>query len=344
MTDDRLDLSESSLCSRLEPRGRILEDPDHYVWGCAPIYGPDGRVHVFYSRWRPKHEMIGWQIDCEIAHAVADDPEGPYTPVEDPVVLSGAGGDAWDGVTVHNPTVHAVGDRYVLFYMANQLTYDLTLVEATKIGMAVADSLDGPWERSPENPIIERGESGAWDDVGLDNPAFLAHPDGRFLLYYRGWTSRDDHRNDVVGVAIAEDVEGPYEKYDDNPVVDPRTLTDRRPVGVEDPCAYLDGEAVRLLTRDFGVVSGRDGFSPCSGLLFRSEDGLDFEMPPEIAYHPAEHYYDDIAGDRDLIRYGRFERPKVLLNDDGRPTHLFNAIRGGAHGYATGHVFEIRPE
>lgn len=341
MTEADLELAESSLCGRLVARGRILEDPDHYVWGCSPIYGPDGRVHVFYSRWRPKHGMIGWQIDCEVAHAVADDPTGPFTPVEDPVVLSGAGGDAWDGVTIHNPTVHAVGDRYVMFYVGNRLTYDQTLVEATKIGMAFADSPDGPWRRHSDNPVLERGEPGAWDDGGLDNPAFLAHPDGRSLLYYRTWKSEDDVRNDVLGLAIADDVEGPYEKYEGNPVVDPRTLTDRRPVGIEDPCAYIDDGKVRLLTRDFGVVSGRDGFSPCSGLLFTSADGIDFEVPPEIAYHPAEHYYDAAPDESELIRYGRFERPKVLL-DDGRPTHLFNAMRGGEHGYATGHVFEIR--
>lgn len=344
MSEDSMRLSESSFSQRLVPRGRILEDPEHYVWGCSPIRGPDGKVHLFYSRWRPKHEMIGWQIDCEVAHAVADDPAGPYVPVEDPVVLEGAGGDNWDGVTIHNPTVHEVGDGYVMCYIGNRLTYDLTLVEATAIGMAFADSLDGPWRRHPDNPVITRGDRGDWDSAGVDNPAFLKHPDGKYYIYYRAWTGRDsDVRNDVIGVAVAEDLEGPYEKYEGNPIIDPRTLTDQRPVGVEDPCAFIVDDTIQIIARDFGVQSGRSGFSPCCGLLFTSTDGLDFEMPPEIAYHEADYYYDEVDEEKDLIRYGRFERPKVLV-EDGEPTYLFNAIRGGQYGYSTGHVFEIRSE
>lgn len=343
MSDEALRLDESRFCERLVARGRILADSDHYVWGCSPVRGPDGRVHLFYSRWQPKHGMIGWQIDCEIAHAVADHPAGPYEPVDDPVVLEGAGGDNWDGVTIHNPTVHEVDDGYVMYYIGNSLTYDLTLVETTAIGMAFADSLDGPWRRHPDNPIVTRGERGDWDDAGVDNPAFLAHADGRCFLYYRAWTTRDDVRNDVVGVAIADDIDGPYEKYEGNPVVDPRTLTDERPVGVEDPCAFVEDGRIHLLTRDFGVQSGRSGFNPCDGLVFTSEDGLDFELPPEVAYHRADHYYDGLDAEAELIRHGRFERPKVLV-EDGHPTYLFNAWRGGPHGYATGHVFEIRGE
>ncbi|MCT9098047.1 glycoside hydrolase family protein [Haloarchaeobius sp. HME9146] len=341
MTDEPTQLQESAFSTRLEPLGRILEDRYHYIWGCSPIYGPDGTVHVFYSRWRRKHGMIGWLIDCEIVHAVADHPAGPYQLVDDPVVLAGAGGDNWDGVTVHNPEVHEVDGGYVMLYVGNSLAYSQNLVERTKIGMAFADSLDGPWTRHPDNPIIDRGERGEWDSVSVDTPSLLAHPDGRYFIYYRSWTGRDsDVRNDTIGVAIAEDLLGPYEKHPENPIIDPRTLTDQRPVGVEDPCAFVEDGTIHLLTRDFGVQSGRSGFSPCSGLLFSSEDGIDFAMPPEIGYHEAERYYGEAENDHDLIRYGRFERPKVLM-EDGHPRYLFNAMRGGPFGTATGHVFEV---
>ncbi len=42
----------SPFCERLRGVGRILELPDYNVWCCSPIYGPDGKVHVFYSRWK----------------------------------------------------------------------------------------------------------------------------------------------------------------------------------------------------------------------------------------------------------------------------------------------------
>lgn len=72
----------SKFCKSLTPMGRILETEDYYVWCVAPIYGPDGKVHVFYSRWPAKYGMGGWIHKSEIAHAVADRPEGPYTYLE----------------------------------------------------------------------------------------------------------------------------------------------------------------------------------------------------------------------------------------------------------------------
>lgn len=341
MTGERRTFQESAFCRRLRPRGRILDEPGYFVWGCSPIYGPDGDIHVFYARWPKTHGVKGLLIDSEIAHAVAEQPEGPYEPADPEVVLSGTGGDAWDALMAHNPSVHRVDDGYAMVYVGNSLSWTDSLVETTKIGLAVADSLSGPWTRPHDDPIIDRGPAGAWDSVSVDNPAFLQHPDGRYVVYYRAWTGRrTDERNDKLGVAIADDVEGPYHKHPENPIIDPTTLTDRRPVGLEDPCAFRDHGGIRLLARDFGIQGGRSAFSPGKGLLFDSPDGIRFSDSPTIAYHEADHYYDLAAADKDVGRYGRFERPKVLCRD-GRPTHLFTTFRGGSSGTSTGHVFEI---
>ena len=82
------------------------------------------------------------------------------------VVLKGSGGDAWDSWAIHNPTVQKVGDRYALFYMGADgskldieqsdlpnlsdeayAEYYTELVYSKRIGLALADSLDDPWER-----------------------------------------------------------------------------------------------------------------------------------------------------------------------------------------------------
>jgi hypothetical protein len=345
-----LSLAESTFADRLAPRGRILEDPDHYVWGCSPVYGPDSRVHVFYSRWPREHGWRGYLLDCEVAHAVADTPEGPYEPADEPVALAGAPGDGeWDSRSIHNPEVRRIGDRYAMVYYGSSV-YNRNELWG-KIGLAFADALDGPWTRHPDNPVIDRGGRGEWDSVEVNNPTLLPHPNGRVLLYYRSWTGRDhDVRNDKVGLATAEDVEGPYRKHDDNPVIDPTTVelssvtpAAARQVGIEDPYAFVTDGGVGVLARDFGLSGGRRGSEPGKGLLFRSEDGIEFPHEPEIAYHEASHYYDLGDGDERLRRYGRFERPKLLLGEgDGKPTHLFNAIVGGEHGLSTGHVFELR--
>jgi hypothetical protein len=364
-------IPESKFCRRLTACGRILEDPDYNIWCCSPIDGPDGRVHVFYSRWKNRHGHGGWLTHCEVAHAVADRPEGPYSFCD--VALDGTGqpGD-WDGMTIHNPTVHRVGDRYVLVYIGNRLLLpedgctdlenlrihdpghsDLIVrsVETSFIGMAFADSLDSPWTRNPNNPVVMAGEPGAWDDVTADNPAFFQHPDGRFYLYYRGWNGRngawergDVPRVDMLGVAIADRLEGPYVKYPGNPIIDLTRFTDRRPVGLEDPYVFMENGRVFVVTRDHGFATpARGDFEPNGGLIFESADGLHFTDPPSLAYHPAGTYYDLSADEMKLDRYGRFERPQVLMRD-GRPAYLFTALRGGRFQTSSAFVHRIKPE
>ena len=46
--------------------------------------GPDGRYHLFYSRWpktNPNKFAPGWAIVSEVAYAVGDGPRGPFTHV-----------------------------------------------------------------------------------------------------------------------------------------------------------------------------------------------------------------------------------------------------------------------
>ncbi|WP_369434017.1 glycoside hydrolase family protein [Psychromonas sp. MME1] len=138
----------SEFCYQLTGVGRILEDKDNNVWGCSPIYGPDGKVHLFYSRWKNEATHLGWLSCCEIAHAIADKPEGPYETVD--IALTGRGGDWWDSMTCHNPTIHKIGDKYALFYIGTTEGS----VYSKRIGMATSDSLYGPWKRC-DTPIIE---------------------------------------------------------------------------------------------------------------------------------------------------------------------------------------------
>jgi len=44
-------LPQSDFYRHLEPCGRILKRDGCTVWGCSPICGEDGKVHVFYLRW-----------------------------------------------------------------------------------------------------------------------------------------------------------------------------------------------------------------------------------------------------------------------------------------------------
>lgn len=343
----------SELSKRLRPVGRVLEDPDYNVWGCSPIYDEQGRVHVFYSKWKNIYGHYGWVAACEIGHAVADSAEGPYTVLD--TVLEGRGGDAWDSWSIHNPTVHKIGDKYAIFYMGSdgsQLGVTLEdimkmdtdeyrpyfhkLVASKAVGLAVADSLDGPWTRvSDEAPVVPHGPTPSWDDFVSSNPAFLQHPNGECWLYYKGWDAASAaafNGNRKYGVAIAEQLEGPYKKHENNPIIDFSNIAPQ--VQCEDAYVWMEDGKFNIILRDMGFYNHE------YGITMQSEDGINWSEP-EIAFLDAPTYFDEkMPG---LDREGRFERPQLLLGPNG-PTHLFCAYRGGKYKTSSGVVLAIEPK
>jgi hypothetical protein len=344
----------SNFEKKLKPLGRILEIEGYHVWCCSPIYGPDGRVHVFYSRWQNKYKFSGWVSACEVAHAVADKPEGPYEDLG--VVLKGRGGDAWDSWAIHNPTVQKVGEQYILFYMGADGSnldieqcdlpnlsedaykkYFTDLVYTKRIGLAISDTLDGPWERVGDSPILDVGASGTWDDAVVSNPSLLQNPSGEYWLYYKGWDLDTGHRfngNRKYGLAVAQNIMGPYIKHAANPLIDFSSMGDH--VQCEDAYTWYDANEkmpYKMILRDMGFYNHE------YGLYMESQDGLDWENP-QVAYRDAKAYFDETLPGLD--REGRFERPQLLIDADGRPTHLFCAYQGGKHNTCSGVVLKIQ--
>jgi hypothetical protein len=324
----------SSFAERLEPVGRILEEENYFVWCCAPIMDDNNQTHVFYSRWEKKYGMGGWIGRCEIAHAVADRTEGPYTYVS--TVLAPRPG-FFDGTTCHNPSIYKVDGRYWLFYMGTSNGKFNT----KRIGYAVADSPWGPWERCDE-PLLMPGKSGEWDDYITTNPAFLKHPDGQYWLYYKS-CNEDEYRNQHIngisgnrryGVAFANAITGPYSRYEKNPIVDFSGYGENRQV--EDAYVWYENGVFKMLMRDMGF------YDHTVGLYFESKDGLEWGAP-KIGWFGTDHYIEQPPAPEHLDRYGRFERPQLLMKD-GKPAYLFCTAQGGKEETASGFVFRIKSE
>jgi hypothetical protein len=325
---------------RLKSVGRILEDPDYNVWGCSPIYGPDGKVHVFYSRWKNEAKHQGWITCCEIAHAVADTAEGPFETVD--VAVAPRGGDWWDAMTCHNPTIHKVGDKYVLFYMG---TSDGT-VYTKRVGMAVSDSLYGPWKRT-DQPIIEPDpDPDAWNSICTTNPAFVEHPNGELWLYYKSWRITDWEKdlaqglreatadvgrftNRQYGLAKATSLDGPWEKVGDGPIIDLSHLGEN--AQSEDAYIWIEDGTFRMIMRDMGYWNHE------YGLLFESDDGIHWGMP-KVAFYEGRRYLPEPPNG--LEREGRFERTQLLLKD-GKPEYVFFAMVGGKYNTSSGVVLKV---
>ncbi len=330
----------SEFSTRLKPIGRILELPDYHVWCCSPIYAPDGKVHVFYSRWKNEAGHSGWITCCEIAHAVADRPEGPYETVD--IAIAPRGGDWWDGGSCHNPTIHKVGDTYVLFYLG---VSDGTAY-TKRTGMAVSDSLYGPWKRT-DAPMIEPDpDPAAWNSMCTTNPAFVQHPNGEFWLYYKSWRI-DDWEKDIAnglkaataevgkftnrqyGLAVAKSLEGPWIKKGKSPIIDLRHLGEN--AQSEDAYLWIEDGKFKMIMRDMGYWNHE------YGLLFESADGLHWGMP-SVAFYEGSRYLPEPPNGLD--REGRFERPQLLMRN-GKPDYLFVAIQGGKYNTSSGAVLKI---
>ncbi|RAW01125.1 glycosyl hydrolase family 43 [Pseudochryseolinea flava] len=315
---------------KLEPIGRNLQWKDGYVWCNSPIDGPDGKVHVFYSRWTADRKMGGWLNGCEIAHAVANSPEEPFEYVE--TVLAPRGGDAWDATTCHNPHIQKVDDKYCLFYMGNSNGQTNT----KRIGLATATSLAGPWQR-PDEPLLQPGDAGAWDDHCTTNPAFVKR-NGKYWLFYKSWNTKDYETttgpirgNRKYGVAISSTLEGPYIKSAHNPILDFSARGNNEQL--EDAFVWCEGKRFKMLARDMGFYNHE------VGLYLESKDGLKWSHP-EMAYASLKEYVSEPEPPSHLKRYGRFERPQLLIRN-GRPTYLFTAAQGGPYGTSTAFIFKI---
>ena len=322
---------ESSFARRLKPVGRTLEMEGYYVWCNSPIQGEDGKIHIFFSRWKAEKKMSGWINGSEIAHAVADSPEAPFQYTE--TVLSPRPG-FWDATTCHNPSIKKVDGLYCLFYMGNSNGKTNT----KRIGLATAPSLSGPWKR-PDAPLLEAGEPGAWDDHCTTNPAFVKHPNGQYWLYYKSWNTREYETstdplvkgNRKYGLAIADKLEGPYKKYTGNPVIDFSGRGNN--CQLEDAFVWMEKKRFQLIARDMGVFNHEDG------IIMDSKDGIRWNAP-KIAYYGAGKYIQQPPPPSYLKKYGRFERPQILFIQ-GKPAYLFTTSQGGKYMTSSPFVFKI---
>jgi len=106
-----------------------LEDPtlkQWYYWDGKIIKGPDGKYHLFASRWDQSKGHGGWWGSCAV-QAVSDDPTGPY---KDKGLL-------WpdnEGGKGHNVTALVLPDE----------RYAVVVSETRPGDVFVSKSLDGP--------------------------------------------------------------------------------------------------------------------------------------------------------------------------------------------------------
>lgn len=298
--------------------------PGYRIWGASMIRDDQGICHVYYSRWPSKFPFNAWVSHSEIAHAISDDPLGPYEFTD--VSLPARGTPYWDGMCTHNPTVHRFDGKYYIYYMGN--TGNLAVVDDPndlnwihrnhqRIGVAAADSPYGPWRRK-DSPLIDiSDDQAAPDSLCVSNPSVTQKPDGNFLMVYKAIGKKRPlpfggpvvHR-----IAEAEHPTGPFTKRSESILT-----VENNDFPAEDPFLwYQDDEKLYyIIIKDMGGTFIGKGKTLA---LFCSENGYEWKL----AENP-------IASDLMINwqsgqeRYFRLERPQLWLHN-GQPAVLFVAV------------------
>lgn len=187
--------------TRRDPSDIIKVGPRYYVWYTKTPHGSSGyNATIWYATsadgraWKEKGEAI-----------------------------ARGGKGAWDEHSVFTPNILVAAGKYYLFYTAvpEPFTNDGGGPRGTKtaVGIAVAASPAGPWERCAHNPVLRPSQDRHDFDSHRVDDACLIVRDGKYWLYYKGRQLGLSPSQTKMGVAIALKPEGPYVKSELNPVI-----------------------------------------------------------------------------------------------------------------------------
>jgi len=252
----------------------IFKTDGYYNWGGSIVKGEDGLYHLFYSRWKSEYSFTGWLLYSEVAHARAKSPSGPWT--YHSTALKGRGKGHWDAITAHNPKIKYFEGKYYLYYISTNMgdkeySEDEMLETALvgyshpnwkilrpnqRTGIAVSNSIYGPWERFPST-LIE--PSGPITTLTV-NPAVAQGPDSRYYLIVKGDKPNEKRFIRNQAIAIANKPEGPFEMQA-KPVIDF--------LDTEDMSIWYDKQRERF----YGIFHSTEGFIG----LVTSADGIIWE-------------------------------------------------------------------
>ena len=186
-------------------------------WDGKIIKAPDGKYHLFASRWNQARGHNGW-LGSQAVHAVSDNLVGPY-------VDKGLCWPTNGGGRGHNVTALVLPDgRYAV------------VISETRPGTVfVSKSPDGPWE---ELGRITVADNPRWH---ASNESVILRPDGNFEMFGRAAVVMIS-TNDVLGPYVAQ---GPaiYSGIAGMPQHDRQNL--------EDPVIWFSGGLYHVLVNNW---------------------------------------------------------------------------------------------
>ncbi len=305
-----------------------LKLDDYYVWDCSVIKS-GGKYHMFSSRWKKEYGFgWNWLFNSEIIHSVADKPEGPYRFQN--VALPRRGREYFDGMSTHNTCIKEYNGKFYLYYMGTTYGGDIPTHakeissqygEETwnrkRIGVAVADDINGEFVRR-DTPLLEPRDCRYWDCTITTNPSVAIMPDGKTYMIYKSRSAIGKPLK--LGIAVADKPDGEFKRLSDKPILD---FADSN-MHIEDPFIWYDAHKKKfcIITKD-DVKNGAHGVTGewGSGFYAESDDSIDFMIGDEPKVYSRTVEWTDGK----ITTQGNLERPSVLFDENGKPTHIFCA-------------------
>jgi hypothetical protein len=260
---------------RRDPSAVILVGDTYYTW-----YTKGEGETVGFGSGDPEAKVFPWDL-TEVWYAASSD---GYEWREQGLAVGRGPMGAYDDRAVFTPEIFVHQGQYYLVYQCVQAPY-VVRVQNT-VGMAVADSPDGPWTKLPA-PILCPADNGEWlgdeddrfavvskgdfDSHKVHDPCLIDYRD-RFYLYYKGEQMGEGFdfggRQIRWGVAIADRPTGPYVKSEYNPVTN----------SGHEVCVWpYRGGIAALLTTD----------GPEKNTIQYAPDGINFEIVAVLKGAPA---------------------------------------------------------
>jgi hypothetical protein len=183
--------------------------------------------------------------------------------------------DAFDSFGVFTPNILRFGGKYYLYYTAVQPTpgrkdgvfENNSTRDFTALGVAVAETAEGPFRRIGTKPILRPAADGTrFDSYRVDDASLLIR-DRQVWLYYKGRNlahGRGGPGRTQMGLAVAKRPEGPYLRSRDG-----------RPVlaGSHEVLIWRHGE-------------GEAALASISRTLQLAVDGIHFEKVADLENRP----------------------------------------------------------
>lgn len=264
------DLAPNMTYTRRDPSSVLKVNGKFYVW-------------YSYSLTYGAGKISPWDLN-DLYYATSTD---SYTWTEQGIAVGRGSAGSYDYRSAFTTEVFYHNEMFYLIYQASDSQANLN--KNNTIAMAYSVSPDGPWTKL-EEPLLypSSSESVAFDKNAVHDPC-IVHFNNKFYMYYKGEGNEQNtcgvgiwgNKKQVKwGVAIADNITGPYVKSEQNPISN---------TGHE-VCVWNSGDGI-------GIMLHQDG--PEYGTTQYSNDGINFEIKGEVDFpflKPYQSTYPEAAG------------------------------------------------